>query len=110
MYYQGLNFYFIIYYHYLQYNISVLQIAGQDNEMDTYDDDATIDLFKMNFTHEEYYLHDGKSGFKIGMKLEAVDPLNLSSICVATIMDVLKYGYIMIRIDSYDPDETGADW
>lgn len=44
------------------------------------------------------------------MKLEAIDPLNLSSICVATVMDVLNYGYIMIRIDRYDTDMTGADW
>lgn len=74
------------------------------------DDDSTLDLFKMNFTFEEYYL-DGKiSGFHTGMKLEAVDPLNLSSICVATVMAVLKFGYMMIRIDSYDPDVTGADW
>jgi mbt repeat len=54
---------------------------------------------------------DGKTtGFMEGMKLEAVDPLNLSSICVATVMDVLKFGYMMIRIDSYDIDATGADW
>lgn len=44
------------------------------------------------------------------MKIEAVDPLNLSSICVATVMAVLKFGYMMIRIDSYDSDVTGADW
>lgn len=44
------------------------------------------------------------------MKLEAIDPLNLSSICVATVMDVLHYGYIMIRIDTYESDATGADW
>lgn len=44
------------------------------------------------------------------MKLEAIDPLNLSSICAATVMDVLNYGYIMIRIDRYDTDVTGADW
>jgi hypothetical protein len=25
-------------------------------------------------------------------------------------MDVLKFGYMMIRIDSYDIDATGADW
>ena len=28
-----------------------------------------------------------------GMKLEAVDPLNLATICVATVMKVLRYGY-----------------
>ena len=44
------------------------------------------------------------------MKLEAIDPLNLSAICVATVMKVLREDYIMIRIDSYDEDASGADW
>lgn len=74
------------------------------------EDDSTIELFKMNFTFEEYYLEGKVSGFRERMKLEAVDPLNLSSICVATVMAVLKFGYMMIRIDSYEPDATGADW
>ncbi|XP_059479513.1 polycomb protein Sfmbt-like isoform X2 [Neocloeon triangulifer] len=53
---------------------------------------------------------DGDTHIQPGMKLEAIDPLNLSAICVATVMRVLNDGYIMIRIDSYDPDTTGADW
>lgn len=72
------------------------------------EDDATEELFtpfqvgsKDNSTN---------SNFVIGMKLEAIDPLNLSSICVATVMDVLNCGYIMIRIDTYESDATGADW
>ena len=69
-----------------------------------------MDLFKTNFQFEEYYLEGRQTGFQEGMKLEAIDPLNLSSICVATVMSVLKFGYIMIRIDSYDPDINGADW
>lgn len=52
----------------------------------------------------------GAPRFLQGMKLEAVDPLNLSSICVATVMKVLREGYIMVRIDSYDEDISGADW
>lgn len=44
------------------------------------------------------------------MKIEAIDPLNLSAICAATVMRVLREGYIMIRIDSYDEDASGADW
>ena len=44
------------------------------------------------------------------MKLEAVDPLNLATICVATVMKVLRFGYIMIRIDGYETDPTGGDW
>ena len=33
------------------------------------------------------------------MKLEAVDPLNLGTICVATVDEVLRDGYIMIDFD-----------
>lgn len=33
------------------------------------------------------------------MKLEAVDPLNLSSISVATITEILSDGYLMVEID-----------
>uniref|UniRef100_A0A2P2I2R2 Polycomb protein Sfmbt-like n=1 Tax=Hirondellea gigas TaxID=1518452 RepID=A0A2P2I2R2_9CRUS len=45
-----------------------------------------------------------------GMKLEAIDPLNLSTICVATVMKVMRQNYLMIRIDSYESDNTGSDW
>merc|ERR1740128_448057 len=41
----------------------------------------------------------GSLKFKEGMKLETVDPLNLDSICVATVVKVLRHGYLMIRID-----------
>ncbi|KFM67412.1 MBT domain-containing protein 1, partial [Stegodyphus mimosarum] len=33
------------------------------------------------------------------MKLEAIDPLNLSTICVATVTEVLRNNYLMIGID-----------
>lgn len=46
-------------------------------------DDATEDLFPMSIPY--------KTGFQVGMKLEAIDPLNLASICVATIMKVNNY-------------------
>uniref|UniRef100_A0A2S2QRS8 Polycomb protein Sfmbt n=1 Tax=Sipha flava TaxID=143950 RepID=A0A2S2QRS8_9HEMI len=44
-------------------------------------DDATEDLFPMSIPY--------KTGFQVGMKLEAIDPLNLASICVATVMKVI---------------------
>jgi len=44
-------------------------------------DDATEELFPMSIPF--------KSGFQVGMKLEAIDPLNLASICAATIMKVI---------------------
>ncbi|CAG7831910.1 unnamed protein product [Allacma fusca] len=37
---------------------------------------------------------------QVGMKLEAVDPLKLSAISAATVVKVLKHGYLMVHIDS----------
>ncbi|XP_066154407.1 polycomb protein Sfmbt [Euwallacea fornicatus] len=71
------------------------------------EEDATEELFN---PIQVGSLDHTSSGFSIGVKLEAIDPLNLSSICVATVMDVLNYGYVMIRIDTYDTDFTGGDW
>ncbi|XP_073989613.1 scm-related gene containing four mbt domains isoform X3 [Rhodnius prolixus] len=69
-------------------------------------DDATEDLFPLANSLPYH------TGFRAGMKLEAVDPLNLSSICVATVMKVLNDGYLLIRIDSYEEDmnSPGSDW
>uniref|UniRef100_A0A668AB23 Mbt domain containing 1 n=1 Tax=Myripristis murdjan TaxID=586833 RepID=A0A668AB23_9TELE len=47
--------------------------------------------------------------FKDGMKLEAIDPLNLSAICVATVRKVLADGYLMIGIDGSEAVD-GSDW
>lgn len=33
------------------------------------------------------------------MKLEAIDPLNLATVCVATVTQVLRNNYLMIGID-----------
>lgn len=65
--------------------------------------DATPDLFPELKQPTTSSTHK----FKEGMKLEAVDPLNLDSICVATIVKVLRHGYLMIRIDR--PDEKDQD-
>ncbi|KAL2728805.1 polycomb protein Sfmbt-like [Vespula squamosa] len=70
------------------------------------EDDATDGLFHVPKNH---HLHLGYT-FREGMKIEAIDPLNLSAICAATVMQVLKEDNIMIRIDSYDEDASGADW
>jgi len=71
--------------------------------METYlDTDCTPDMFP------EYRQPSGT--FLAGMKMEAVDPLNLATICVATVMKVLRFGYVMIRIDGYETDPTGGDW
>lgn len=47
--------------------------------------------------------------FKEGMKLEAIDPLNLGNICVATVRKVLLDGYIMVGIDGVEIGD-GTDW
>ncbi|KAF4524651.1 hypothetical protein B566_EDAN013760 [Ephemera danica] len=76
------------------------------------EEDAGSDLFPVPrhaANHLEFQQPPGDQ-FLQGMKLEAIDPLNLSAICVATVMRVLREGYIMIRIDSYDADANGADW
>ncbi|XP_056912991.1 lethal(3)malignant brain tumor-like protein 2 isoform X2 [Takifugu flavidus] len=47
--------------------------------------------------------------FEKGMKLEAIDPLNLGSICVATVQKVLLDGYLMVAIDGSTSD-SNSDW
>ncbi|GFR20463.1 MBT domain-containing protein 1 [Trichonephila clavata] len=56
-------------------------------------DDATWDMFL------PVYNPVGNLKFKKKMKLEAIDPLNLSTICVATVTEVLRNNYLMIGID-----------
>lgn len=46
-----------------------------------------------------------KGRFKKNMKIEAVDPLNLSSICVGTVAKVLADGYLMVEIDGYNSQD-----
>jgi hypothetical protein len=85
--------------HQIEANKEYYERCATDRLADT---DCTADMFP------EYVQPPGN--FVARMKIEAVDPLNLASICVATIMKVLRFGYIMIRIDGYETDETGADW
>ncbi|XP_069087231.1 lethal(3)malignant brain tumor-like protein 2 isoform X2 [Pleurodeles waltl] len=47
--------------------------------------------------------------FEEGMKLEAIDPLNLGNISPATVCKVLLDGYLMIGIDGADCAD-GSDW
>ncbi|XP_037094287.1 polycomb protein Sfmbt-like [Pollicipes pollicipes] len=53
-----------------------------------------------------------QQGFTVGMKLEALDPLNLSSIGVATVKQVLGGGYLMVRLETLptEPGQPGGDW
>ncbi|XP_052228167.1 MBT domain-containing protein 1-like isoform X1 [Dreissena polymorpha] len=65
--------------------------------------DATPDMFPQMKNPPEGYK------FQVGMKLEAIDPLNLSAICVASVMKVLKNNYLMIGIDG-SIAQNGSDW
>ncbi|KAG8196548.1 hypothetical protein JTE90_003565 [Oedothorax gibbosus] len=65
--------------------------------------DATWDLFL------PVYNPASDLKFKKGMKLEAIDPLNLSTICVATVTEVLRHNYLMIGIDGMMA-ANGSDW
>uniref|UniRef100_A0A673Z5T8 Mbt domain containing 1 n=1 Tax=Salmo trutta TaxID=8032 RepID=A0A673Z5T8_SALTR len=47
--------------------------------------------------------------FRDRMKLEAIDPLNLSAISVATVRKVLADGYLMIGVDGSEVT-NGSDW
>ena len=67
--------------------------------------DATSDLF----SEMKQAQGNGTLKFKEGMKLEAVDPLNLDTISVATVVKVLRHGYLMIRIDRQEQDDDDAD-
>ncbi|KAG1936017.1 lethal(3)malignant brain tumor-like protein 2 [Pimephales promelas] len=51
----------------------------------------------------------GNTFFEEGMKLEAVDPLNLGNICVASVRKLLLDGYIMVGIDGVEIGD-GSDW
>ena len=72
--------------------------------------DAPPSLFLQPPTPTYLRQNSNKEGFRENMKIEAIDPLNLASICVATVMKVLRHNYLMIRIDSYESDDTGSDW
>lgn len=51
-----------------------------------------------------------EGGFFIeGMKLEAIDPLNLGNLCVASVRKVLLDGYLMVGIDGVEIGD-GSDW
>ncbi|XP_029102603.1 lethal(3)malignant brain tumor-like protein 2 isoform X4 [Scleropages formosus] len=43
--------------------------------------------------------------FQEGMKLEAIDPLNLGNICVATVRKVLLDGYLMVGLDGVETED-----
>lgn len=54
-------------------------------------------------------MDSGVNEFKEGMKLEAVDPLSLYNICVATVAEVLRHGYLMIRLDGQEDEDDDGD-
>ncbi|XP_061564961.1 lethal(3)malignant brain tumor-like protein 2 isoform X2 [Cololabis saira] len=65
--------------------------------------DSTSTLFK-----KPRFTYMGETFFEVGMKLEAIDPLNLGNICVATVQKVLFDGYLMVGIDGVTSN-NGSD-
>ncbi|KAF7645297.1 hypothetical protein LDENG_00206970 [Lucifuga dentata] len=63
--------------------------------------DSTSALFK-----KPRFVYMDEGFFEEGMKLEAIDPLNLGNICVATIHQVLLDGYLMVGIDGPISDDS----
>uniref|UniRef100_A0A3P8TV35 L3MBTL histone methyl-lysine binding protein 2 n=1 Tax=Amphiprion percula TaxID=161767 RepID=A0A3P8TV35_AMPPE len=61
-----------------------------------------------HYSHPRFVYMEG-SFFEKGMKLEAIDPLNLGNICVATVQKVLLDGYLMVGIDGTVSD-VGSGW
>ncbi|CAF1085276.1 unnamed protein product [Rotaria sp. Silwood1] len=79
--------------------------AKQIIETNTYSSNvATPDLFR-----KVPVVSNSDEQFKEGQKLEAVDPLEMSRICPATVGKVLKNGYFMLSIDGSSA-EDGSDW
>ncbi|XP_072312654.1 lethal(3)malignant brain tumor-like protein 2 isoform X2 [Eucyclogobius newberryi] len=64
---------------------------------------------KSNLFKKLRYVYMQGTFFEQGMKLEAIDPLNLGSICVATVQKVLLDGYLMVGIDG-SIFTDGSDW
>ncbi|KAF4519382.1 hypothetical protein B566_EDAN008690 [Ephemera danica] len=67
-----------------------------------------LKLLRANSAPRQLFLHRssskisvGPSGFRVGMKLEAVDKHNPNLICVATVADILD-GRILVHFDSWD--------
>jgi len=76
-----------------------------------YDDELVNDL-KQNAVPSELFNQDpyevvDHPPFKIGQRLEAVNPTRVNSICTATIKKVLGKGFLMIGIDG--PQEPHRD-
>ncbi|KAM3859603.1 lethal(3)malignant brain tumor-like protein 2 [Diretmus argenteus] len=68
---------------------------------------GSFDSTPMLFKKPRIVYMDG-GFFEEGMKLEAIDPLNLGNICVATVHKVLSDGYLMVGIDGAK-STNGAD-
>ncbi|XP_075890904.1 lethal(3)malignant brain tumor-like protein 2 isoform X2 [Nelusetta ayraudi] len=69
---------------------------------------GTVDSTFLFFKKPRFVYMEG-GYFEEGMKLEAVDPLNLGSISVATVHKVLAEGYLMVGIDG-TASNNGSDW
>ncbi|XP_051273748.1 lethal(3)malignant brain tumor-like protein 2 isoform X2 [Dicentrarchus labrax] len=87
--------------HAMKAPVKSVEAAGSGLKGNT---DSTFLLFK-----KPRFVYMAGGFFEEGMKLEAIDPLNLGNICVATVHKVLLDGYLMVGIDG-TTSNNGSDW
>uniref|UniRef100_A0A3Q3EUA9 L3MBTL histone methyl-lysine binding protein 1a n=1 Tax=Labrus bergylta TaxID=56723 RepID=A0A3Q3EUA9_9LABR len=63
--------------------------------------DNYLKMTKAQVAPKELFSSPGRCGFEIGMKLEAVDRMNPSLICVATVTDVVDDRFL-VHFDNWD--------
>ncbi|KAG7203222.1 hypothetical protein KM043_010325 [Ampulex compressa] len=83
-------------------------------EMHTYEEwkDIIESKPKNNELSEELFhnnIHHPTHNFKVGMKLEALNPVDQTQICPATVIKVFDDLYFLVRIDTYEESFNGSD-
>jgi len=73
------------------------------------DNDCDFSYFPHLYAQmNEPYLPNEIDKFEVGMKIEAIDALNMRTVNVASVFKVLRYDYLMIGIDGMT-SEDGSD-
>ena len=75
--------------------MSALKYANNSHDPLT---ECTIDMFRAHTSQPALT-------FRPNMKLEAIDPLNLATICVASVKRVLNDNFLMVKMDTYEHDD-----
>lgn len=73
------------------------------------EDDADFSYFPSLFERmKEPYIPNETVKFEEGMRIEAIDALNMKTVNVATVFKVLRFDYLMIGVDGMT-SEDGSD-